>query len=77
MVDKRNADFHDLKKRLRFDNGLSYDAEGNSGFANPPLSIYESDILVWLVSKLTQDGWVGHLLISLLFYRAVRGFSNY
>ena len=56
MVDKRNADFHDLKKRLRFDNGLSYDAEGNSGFANPPLSIYESDVLVWLVSKLTQDG---------------------
>jgi inositol polyphosphate 5-phosphatase INPP5B/F len=50
MVDRRNADFHDLGKRLRFDTGSRYDDDGNASFPNP-LSIYESDVLIWMVCE--------------------------
>jgi len=66
MVDRRNADFHDLGKRLRFDTGSSYDADGNASFQSP-LSVYESDVLVWMVGELTKYVLVGSLLMSFLF----------
>ena len=53
MADKRNSDFHELGKRLKFNTGSSYDTDGNGSFSSP-LSIYDSDILVWMVCKLTR-----------------------
>jgi phosphatidylinositol-bisphosphatase len=52
MVERRNADFHDLGRRLRFDTGSRYDADGNTSFPSPS-SIYESDVLIWMVRELT------------------------
>jgi hypothetical protein len=62
MVDKRNADFHDLSKRLDFDIAPAV-AGQNAGaspiFGQAPASpvgekvgIYEADALFWLVSIL-------------------------
>ncbi|KAJ7850016.1 Endonuclease/exonuclease/phosphatase [Mycena olivaceomarginata] len=52
MVEKRNADFHDLAKRLRFDLGPSLP---ESATAPVPVTcnIFESDALFWMVSLLT------------------------
>ncbi|KAF7440117.1 hypothetical protein PC9H_000461 [Pleurotus ostreatus] len=45
MVDKRNMDFHDLSKRLGFSSYTPVEA------VNPPqTSIYESDVLIWMVN---------------------------
>ncbi|KAF4579367.1 hypothetical protein EYR36_001177 [Pleurotus pulmonarius] len=45
MVDKRNMDFHDLSKRLGFSSYAPVEA------INPPqTSIYESDVLIWMVN---------------------------
>lgn len=52
MVDKRNADFHDLGRRLTFDSGTTYNALDTQGTANlgpSPLSVYETDVLIWMV----------------------------
>ncbi|KAJ7766342.1 DNase I-like protein [Mycena maculata] len=45
MFEKRNADFHDLAKRLRFDLGVS-----TEGPAPVPVmcNIFESDVLFWM-----------------------------
>jgi inositol polyphosphate 5-phosphatase INPP5B/F len=53
MADKRNADFHDLGTKLKFNTGSTYDADGNGNFPSP-LSIYESDVLIWMVCKLIR-----------------------
>lgn len=62
MADKRNADFHDLGRRLRFDTESGYsswyanvdgDETGSgdgTGEMPVPTGIYESDVLVWMVS---------------------------
>ena len=55
MFDKRNADFHDLSKRLVFEPAISVDEVPSSNGswytpASTPLSIYDSDALFWLVS---------------------------
>jgi phosphatidylinositol-bisphosphatase len=55
MVDKRNADFHDLSKRLTFDSGIAaYNGLGG-GEGLSSVSIYESDILVWMVSEFDSN----------------------
>jgi inositol polyphosphate 5-phosphatase INPP5B/F len=45
MYEKRNADFHDLSRRLQFDSGISA-----AGIALPtvPLNVYQSDALFWM-----------------------------
>ena len=66
MTEKRNADFHDLSKRLTFDNNdiapQPPGAEGEDISTGPrtdllesdpssqPLSVYETDVLFWMVS---------------------------
>ena len=67
MTEKRNADFHDLSKRLSFDNketpppqlpgadGEDISPEPGTEligteFGSGPLSIYETDVLFWMVS---------------------------
>ncbi|KAF7349358.1 Inositol polyphosphate 5-phosphatase OCRL-1 [Mycena sanguinolenta] len=49
MVDKRHADFHDLTKRLRFD-------LGTDGTVPVPCSIFESDVLFWMIVLRNDDG---------------------
>jgi phosphatidylinositol-bisphosphatase len=51
-VEKRNADFHDLAKRLRFDLGPSL-PEGATAPVPVTCNIFESDALFWMVSLLT------------------------
>lgn len=55
MFEKRNADFHDLSKRLQFDSGIAADeslpGSGNGyGPVTVQLQVFESDALFWLVS---------------------------
>ncbi|KAI9060023.1 DNase I-like protein [Trametes sanguinea] len=54
MFERRNADFHDLSKRLQFDSGIVADeavAPGSGyGAATVQLSVFESDTLFWLVN---------------------------
>ena len=59
MTEKRNADFHDLSKRLSFDNNdISSQPPGAEGedisrelvTELSSLSIYETDVLFWMVS---------------------------
>ena len=66
MTEKRNADFHDLSKRLSFNNDVPPaqppSAEGEDNSPDPrtdsvgtepssqSLSIYETDVLFWMVS---------------------------
>ncbi len=53
MFEKRNADFHDLSKRLQFDSGLPADdstaPNGGYGPSTVQLNIFETDVLFWLV----------------------------
>ncbi|KAI0672159.1 DNase I-like protein [Trametes maxima] len=74
MFERRNADFHDLSKRLQFDSGIVADDSGaGSGNGYGPvtiqLGIYETDALFWLVRDLNYrltlpDGDVRALLQS-------------
>jgi phosphatidylinositol-bisphosphatase len=48
MTDKRNAEFHELSRRLGFSSGNGLVSE-DDGFWPAPLSIYESDVLFWMV----------------------------
>jgi phosphatidylinositol-bisphosphatase len=48
MVEKRNADFHDLAKRLRFDLGPTL-PEGATAPVPVTCNIFESDALFWMV----------------------------
>ena len=62
MAEKRNADFHDLSKKLSFDNNeIPSQPPGSEGedisprpradlIGSEPLSIYETDFLFWMVS---------------------------
>ena len=54
MFDKRNADYHDLSHRLFFDSAVVLDDGPPTGSwytpAPVPLTIYETDVLFWLVS---------------------------
>ncbi|KAF7967503.1 hypothetical protein HWV62_34020 [Athelia sp. TMB] len=45
-VDRRNADYHDLGRRLRFDSG-SRDGSSDTDTA-VPTGIWESDIVIWM-----------------------------
>lgn len=57
MVDKRNSDFHDLSKRLTFENSLNNHKEDLNEAGeqtvglNPPLSVYEGDVVFWMVCR--------------------------
>jgi phosphatidylinositol-bisphosphatase len=46
QYDKRNSDFHDLSRRLNFDS----ETPDSTGLAPLPISVYESDVLFWMVS---------------------------
>ena len=52
MFEKRNADFHDISRRLVFDSGLpaAGAASPPPGYAPPtvPLNVYQSDALFWM-----------------------------
>ncbi|KAI0696327.1 Endonuclease/exonuclease/phosphatase [Cytidiella melzeri] len=53
MYEKRNADFHDLSKRLSFDSGISVNEIEEHGvtpssWRSVPLTVYQSDALFWL-----------------------------
>ena len=58
MFDKRNSDFHDLSRRLYFDATLPASAQDENASptgswytpAAVPLTIFETDVLFWLVS---------------------------
>lgn len=66
MVDKRNSDFHDLEKRLNFDSGIAaYDIASTNETASLGLSIYESDLLVWMVSILNTNFSLVIVLINI------------
>ena len=56
MYDRRNADFHDLSKRLQFDSGVpaadSPTDEDGSPLVTVPLSVFQTDALFWLVRSL-------------------------
>ena len=59
MFDKRNADFHDLSKRLLFDSGIVADESvpgGGNGYgpATIQLRVFDTDALFWLVSFSTN-----------------------
>ena len=59
MYDRRNADFHDISKRLVFDSGVpALDGAPSSqlGPAPPsvPLGVFQSDALFWLGGKPNQ-----------------------
>ena len=70
MAEKRNSDFHDLSKRLNFDNNdippQPSTSEGekilpgpNAGFMETEfgsqLSIYETDVLFWMVRCFSDE----------------------
>ncbi|KAF9810224.1 hypothetical protein IEO21_07066 [Rhodonia placenta] len=52
MYERRNADFHDLSKRLVFDSGITDPPELNQGTTGNattiPISVFESDALFWM-----------------------------
>ncbi|KAJ7111389.1 Endonuclease/exonuclease/phosphatase [Mycena epipterygia] len=49
MFEKRNADFHDLAKRLQFNLGVSAPAQDGAVPAPITRNIFESDVLFWMV----------------------------
>ncbi|KAJ7023466.1 DNase I-like protein [Mycena alexandri] len=49
MVEKRNADFHDLAKRLQFDLG-AVAPEGGGAAVPLTCNVFESDVLFWMVN---------------------------
>ena len=56
MFDKRNADFHDLSRRLFFDSAVIAVEDGppSGSWYTPapvPLELFETDALFWLVSR--------------------------
>ncbi|CDO76134.1 hypothetical protein BN946_scf184332.g4 [Trametes cinnabarina] len=55
MFEKRNADFHELSRRLQFDSGIVADDAvgpgGGYGAATIPLSVFQTDILFWLLRE--------------------------
>ncbi|CCL99367.1 uncharacterized protein FIBRA_01385 [Fibroporia radiculosa] len=54
MYERRNADFHDLSKRLMFDSGIPAPSiQSEDGLDAPilPLNIYETDALFWMVGE--------------------------
>jgi inositol polyphosphate 5-phosphatase INPP5B/F len=65
MAEKRNLDFHDLSKRLSFDNNdippqlpgserENVSPGPNLDLIGTELSIYDSDVLFWMVSRLSD-----------------------
>lgn len=52
MYEKRNLDFHDLSKRVLFDSGVPAEPDPGSQWAptTASLSVYETDVLFWMVS---------------------------
>ena len=49
MVDKRNNDFHELSRRHEFPFENDIVNEGEDPFWLTPLSVYDSDVLFWMV----------------------------
>ncbi|KAH8102042.1 DNase I-like protein [Cristinia sonorae] len=56
MFERRNADFHDLSKRLQFDYGIPAQngpvEEDGHPLVTVPLSVYQTDALFWMHSDL-------------------------
>ena len=63
MYEKRNADFYDLSKRLIFDSGIPVDADAASqwGSATIRMSVYETDVLFWMVRPTSSSVFGGRL----------------
>jgi phosphatidylinositol-bisphosphatase len=54
MVEKRNMDFQEISKRMNF---VATPARSTSLASSvPPLSLYESDVLFWLVRFSSDSG---------------------
>ena len=75
MFDRRNADFHDISKRLLFDYGMfAPDTQTRGDVAQEDiavaLNVYETDAIFWMVS--TRRGHVfGHCKLTCVCHRAV------
>ena len=55
MLERRNADFHDICKRLIFDSPVTMEDVPTGSWYSPAstaLSIFNTDALFWLVSAL-------------------------
>ena len=53
-IDRRNADFHDISRRIEFGPCKEYvwdPRTKNTGTEPQTLNIYDSDVLFWIVSK--------------------------
>ncbi|KAG6842660.1 hypothetical protein H0H93_003927, partial [Arthromyces matolae] len=57
MVDKRNSDFHDVSKKMKFTSGFM-DAAGTSPVH---VSVYDSDVLFWMASELRLFDYAANL----------------
>ncbi|KAJ7700407.1 Endonuclease/exonuclease/phosphatase [Mycena rosella] len=80
MVERRNADFHELARKLRFDLGA---AVQEAGAAAVPVTcnVFESDVLFWMVNlnyridvpdadvrvMLGEEGWEGRFEVLLKY----------
>ena len=69
MYEKRNADFHDISRRLVFDSGVPAvgAASPQAGYTTPtvPLNVYQSDALFWMGGK-TYTGFL--VCLTLISY---------
>jgi hypothetical protein len=68
FVERRHADFHDISKRLNFFGGYAHDE---------PVTIYECDVLFWLVSspvlvRPTMSGFVSHAPSMFFLHKPVQ-----
>lgn len=67
MYEKRNADFHDISRRLVFDSGVPAlgAASPQTGYTTPmvPLNVYQSDALFWMGGKIYARCFVCVVLI--------------
>lgn len=52
MFEKRNADFHDISRRLTFDSGVptvgASSPQAGGAMPTVPLNLYQSDALFWM-----------------------------
>jgi hypothetical protein len=66
QFDKRNADFQDISKTLRFDSDLL----DVTGLVPLPITVFQCDVLFWMVRPLAV-GFMS-ILTGLMLLRAVR-----
>ncbi|KAH9000715.1 DNase I-like protein [Lactarius hatsudake] len=78
QLDRRNADFHDISRRLTFGPCAEYawdpHTSGSTGEGPPMLDIYASDFLLWEVSFVRL---VSYIVLNVLRQRAALEDLNY